>query len=117
MNIIINIIKGIFIGAGAIVPGVSSGVLCVIFGIYEKLLDSVLNFFKAPLKNLKILLPILIGGGIGVLIFSNALNYLLYNYPIQTKSIFIGLIIIMITGRKGRYEDLYDQDENEVIRF
>ena len=31
--------------------------------------------------------------------------------------IFIGLIIIMITGRKGRYEDLYDQDENEVIRF
>lgn len=93
MNIIINIIKGIFIGAGAIVPGVSSGVLCVIFGIYEKLLDSVLNFFKAPLKNLKILLPILIGGGIGVLIFSNALNYLLYNYPIQTKSIFIGLII------------------------
>ena len=44
MNIIINIIKGIFIGAGAIVPGVSSGVLCVIFGIYEKLLDSVLNF-------------------------------------------------------------------------
>ena len=31
--------------------------------------------------------------------------------------VFIGLIIIMITGRKGRYEDLYDQDENEVIRF
>lgn len=31
--------------------------------------------------------------------------------------IFIGLIIIMITGRKGRYEDLYDQDENKVIRF
>lgn len=31
--------------------------------------------------------------------------------------IFIGLIIIMITGRKGRYEDLYDQDENQVVRF
>ena len=31
--------------------------------------------------------------------------------------IFVGLIIIMITSRKGRYEDLYDQDENEVIRF
>lgn len=29
----------------------------------------------------------------------------------------IGLIIIMITGRKGRYEDLYDQDENQVIKF
>ena len=31
--------------------------------------------------------------------------------------ILLGLIIIMITGRKGRYEDLYDQDENEIIRF
>ena len=31
--------------------------------------------------------------------------------------IFIGLIIIMITGRKGRYEDLYDQDSNEIVRF
>lgn len=28
-----------------------------------------------------------------------------------------GLIIIMITSRKGRYEDLYDQDENQVVRF
>ena len=31
--------------------------------------------------------------------------------------IFIGLIIIMITGRKGRYEDLYNQDSNEIVRF
>lgn len=29
----------------------------------------------------------------------------------------IGLIIIMITSRKGRYEDLYDQDENDIVRF
>ena len=31
--------------------------------------------------------------------------------------VLVGLVIIMITGRKGRYEDLYDQDENEVVRF
>lgn len=31
--------------------------------------------------------------------------------------IVVGLIIIMITGRKGRYEDLYDQDENETVKF
>ena len=41
-----NCVKGIAIGAGAILPGISSGVLCVIFGIYEKLLDSILNFLK-----------------------------------------------------------------------
>ncbi len=31
--------------------------------------------------------------------------------------ILIGLIVIMITGRKGRYEDLYDQDEKETVKF
>lgn len=88
-----NIIKGIFIGAGAIVPGLSSGVLCVIFGIYEKLLDAVLNFFKDIKQNIKFLFPIALGVGIGVLLFSNGLNYALYAFPIQTKSIFIGLIL------------------------
>ena len=62
-------------------------------GIYEKLLDSILNFFKDIKKNTKFLLPIFIGIGIGVLSFSKILNYLLYQFPIQTKSIFIGLII------------------------
>lgn len=93
MNGFLNIVKGIFIGAGAIVPGVSSGVLCVIFGIYEKLLDAVLNFFKDIKQNIKFLFPIVLGVGIGVLLFSNMLNYLLYEFPIQTKSIFIGLIL------------------------
>ena len=93
MNGFINILKGIFIGAGAIVPGVSSGVLCVIFGIYEKLLDAILNFFKDIKRNIKFLFPIALGVGIGVLLFSNMLNYLLYEFPIQTKAIFIGLII------------------------
>ena len=31
--------------------------------------------------------------------------------------IIIGLLAVMITGRKGRYEDLYEQDNNQVIRF
>ena len=31
--------------------------------------------------------------------------------------VIVGLIVIMITGRKGRYEDLYDQDEQETIKF
>lgn len=93
MTFLLNCIKGIAIGAGAILPGISSGVLCVVFGIYEKLLDSVLNFFSNIKKNTKFLLPILFGIVIGILIFSNILNYFLFEFPIQTKSIFIGLIL------------------------
>lgn len=93
MNFLVDCIKGIAIGSGAILPGISSGVLCVIFGIYEKLLDSILNFFQDIKKNTKFLFPILIGVSMGILIFSNILILLFTNFPIQTKSIFIGLIL------------------------
>ena len=93
MSFLIDCFKGIAIGAGAILPGISSGVLCVIFGIYEKLLDSILNFFHDIKNNTKFLLPITIGIGIGVLIFSNIINFFLTYFPVQTKSVFIGLIL------------------------
>ena len=93
MHFVSSIFKGIALGAGAILPGISSGVLCVIFGIYEKLLDSILYFFKDIKKNFRFLLPIFIGVFIGVFIFSNFLQYFLITFPIQTNSIFIGLIL------------------------
>ena len=93
MNFVFNCLKGVAIGSGAILPGISSGVLCVVFGIYEKLLDSILYFFKDIKKNFRFLFPIIIGIIIGILIFSNLLNYLLVDFPVQTKSLFIGLIL------------------------
>lgn len=59
MNYVCQIFKGIALGAGAILPGISSGVLCVVFGIYEKLIDSILGFFTDIKGNLKFLLPLL----------------------------------------------------------
>ena len=87
------IIIGILIGIGAILPGISSGVICVMTGIYEKLLDIVLNFFKNIKGNIKIVLPLGLGIIIGMNIFSKALEYLIITYPIHIKSIFIGLIL------------------------
>lgn len=93
MKFICHCLQGIAIGAGAILPGISSGVFCVIFGIYETLLDSILHFFKDIKKNLKFLLPIILGSTLGIVLFGNLLNYFIYQFPIQTKSIFIGLIL------------------------
>jgi putative membrane protein len=87
------LLQGIAIGSGAILPGISSGVLCVIFGIYETLLDCVLNFFKNFKQNFKVLFPIALGAFIGIIIFGKILKYLFFAYPVQIKFIFIGLII------------------------
>ena len=93
LKFIYLLIEGIALGAGAILPGISSGVLCVIFGIYDKLINSVLEFFNDVKKNIKFLTPILIGIGIGVILFGNILRTIFELCPIQTKFTFMGLII------------------------
>lgn len=93
MKFILECIKGIILGAGAILPGISSGVLCVVFGIYEKLVDSVLNFFNDIKKNSKFLFPIILGIIIGIVLFGNLLRILFNSFPSQTKLCFIGLIL------------------------
>ena len=93
MKFIVDYLKGILIGSGAILPGISSGVFCVIFGIYEKLVDSVLNLFHDFKKNFIFLLPIGLGGITGVLLVGKLLNFLFATYPMPTKFCFIGLIL------------------------
>ena len=93
MKFVWNFFKGILIGAGAILPGISSGVLCVIFGIYDKLVSSIVHFFKDWKKNFSFLFPICLGTGIGIILFGNALRWLFINYSTETKFTFIGLIL------------------------
>ena len=92
MKFLLDYFKGILIGCGAILPGISSGVFCVIFGIYEKLVDSILNLFKDFKKNFWFLLPIGLGGITGILLFGKILNFLFSKYPMPTNFCFIGLI-------------------------
>lgn len=88
-----NLAFGIVLGAGAILPGISSGVLCVVFGIYEKLLDSILHFFKDMKKNLFFLLPLGIGGFLGVFLSGNILSFLFSHFETPMKCIFLCLIL------------------------
>ena len=93
MQSISNFIKGIFIGLGAILPGISSGVICMVLGLYEKLLNSALNFFKKIKENFKFLFPIASGAIIGFILFSKIILYCFNTIPCQTKSLFIGLLL------------------------
>ena len=55
---ILRFVQGLIIGVGGILPGVSGGVLCVVFGLYRP----VMEVCAAPFKNLKkylgLLLPV-----------------------------------------------------------
>lgn len=93
MSGIFNFVIGILIGFGAILPGVSSGVFCVIFGIYEKLVDSVLNLFKDFKKNFAFLFPIGLSAFFGIVLFGNVIKYFFNTFKFQSCYSFIGLIL------------------------
>ena len=93
MKYFYNFLIGILMGFGAILPGVSSGVFCVIFGIYEKLVNSIINFFKDFKTNFLFLFPIGLGGIVGVVLFGNVIKYFFSLYKFQSCYAFIGLIL------------------------
>ena len=98
-------IKGIIIGIGKIVPGVSGAMLAIIFKVYERLLDSLTNFFNNWKENLKFLLIIGLGILLAIIFCSKIILYLLTNYKYLTMMFFIGLIIggIYNFGKKIKY--------------
>lgn len=69
------------------------GVFCVIFGLYEKLLDSFLHFFRDIKKNTFFLLPIAIGALVGIFLLSHILQIAFDNFYVITSYIFMGLIL------------------------
>lgn len=84
---------GILLGAGAILPGISSGVICVILGIYDKIIDSITQLFKNFKSNFTYLFPLFLGGIIGVFLVGNIIKTLFNKFPMQTSFCFIGLIL------------------------
>lgn len=87
------ILKGIIIGIGKIIPGVSGSMLAISMGIYQKLIDSVNNLFKYPKENFNFLFKISIGVIVSMVFFSNLILDCLNKYYLITIFFFIGLII------------------------
>lgn len=109
----IKVLQGSLIGLGAVLPGISGGVLCVVFGIYK----TIMEFLADPFRNMKThipkLIPIVIGGAIGFLGVANLLSLLLEKYPDPSVCVFIGLITGMLpslfreAGKEGRSNASY----------
>ena len=105
---IFRFIKGMFIGTGAILPGVSGGALAAVFGIYERMILFLANITKNFKENLLYFIPVGLGGIFGIFLLSFALSYFFETAEVQLLWFFIGCIIgifpslIKEAGKKGR---------------
>ena len=88
-----NFFKGIIVGIGGIAPGLSGSVLLVILGLYQKTITAIGTLFKNFKKNVLFLIPLFLGFGVGVIIFSKIVDYLLENFEMYTRYAFFGLVL------------------------
>lgn len=89
-------LKGMAVGLGFIIPGVSGGALSVILGIYENLVEAASNFYKSIdefKKHFKFLFPFGLGVLTSAIIFAKIIEFSLNKAPIITILLFLGLII------------------------
>ena len=113
IQIFMRIFQGALIGLGAVLPGISGGVLCVVFGIYKPVMELLSNPIKHFRTHVPKLIPVIIGMGIGFLGVANLLSFFLDRYPDQSVCLFIGLITGMLpslwreAGEQGRARGSY----------
>lgn len=85
--------KGILVGIGKIIPGVSGSLIAAVLGIYEKAIYSI-NHLKDGFKgSVSYLFPIGCGVLFAVFLFSNVLSFFLSHYYVFTMFLFLGLIV------------------------
>jgi putative membrane protein len=105
---VFRFVKGMFIGTGAILPGVSGGALAAVFGLYERIIAFLSDFRKDFVKNVLFFIPVGLGGLFGMFALSFPLDYFLEHAEIQVLWCFIGCIVgtlpalVKEAGKEGR---------------
>lgn len=93
MKILKYFLKGVVAGIGGVAPGLSGSVLMVLMGIYERTIRSIGTLFTNFKKNIRFLIPLLLGMILGVLLISKAVDYLLKYHEFEARYAFLGLVL------------------------
>lgn len=105
---LLRVLQGIVIGGGAILPGISGGVLCVLFGLYQPLMELLAHPARAFRTAWRTFLPVGIGWAIGFWLFAKLLALFFTAHAVLAVSLFFGLIagsfpsLIREANREGR---------------
>ena len=88
-----NLIAGFLVGAASIPPGISGGLVAVLFGIYERLIDDLNNIRTKIKEDLGFILTVGIGILIGIVVMVFISRWAWDTFFMPTMFLFVGLII------------------------
>lgn len=90
---IVRLIQGAIVGVGGIIPGISGGVLCAVFGLYEPLMEVLAHPIKGFKKNFRLILPVVIGIAVGFLALAKVVSLMFKSNEEIATALFVGLIL------------------------
>ena len=102
------LLSGILIGGGAILPGISGGVLCLVFGVYQPMMETLAHPKTGLRKHFAMLLPVAAGYVLGFLGFARVIAWVFGANDVLATWLFLGLICGMMpelfadSGKQGR---------------
>jgi putative membrane protein len=110
---LVNLVRGSLIGFAEVVPGVSGGTIALIIGLYETLISSAASFVKGVLAlvrgrtgearelfgqvHWRVVAPVGVGMATAVVVGAAVLEPLIEEYPVQTRAVFFGLVVVGIS--------------------
>lgn len=109
----LRFVKGMFIGSGFILPGVSGGALAAIFGIYERIISFLAHITRNFKENVLYFIPVGLGGITGVFLLSFGVSFVLGEYQTVIMWFFVGCILGTVpslwreAGKEGRTDREY----------
>lgn len=97
-------------GISNMIPGVSAGTIALVLGIYDRLIESISDFFSSRWrKTLGFLVPLGIGVVLPFILLSGVIKWLMENHEQPTQFFFLGLIIgvVPILLKKSKMKETF----------
>ena len=88
-----NFIAGLLVGAASWLPGISGGIVAVLFGIYERLIDDISNIRTKIREDFWFLVTVGFGILVGIVIIVFVLDYMMSAYLTATMFLFVCMIV------------------------
>lgn len=86
-SMMLQVVGGIIVAVGLVLPGISVSYLLVVLGLYDKIIIAMSNLDILPL------IPLAIGGAIGILGLTKILEIAMKRYPRVTYMIILGFLL------------------------
>ncbi len=105
---LMRLLHGALIGVGSILPGVSGGVMCVLFGIYQPMMALLAHPFQAFKKYYRLFIPVGIGFVLGFVGLAKLVEWAFGENSNIAVCLFLGLIAGTVpslwreAGERGR---------------